>query len=39
MPKTPEPRKKQDEDAELIEAINSGRQTLFYDLVKRVILI
>ena len=35
MPKTPEPRKKQDEDAELIEAINSGRQTLFYDLVKR----
>jgi RNA polymerase sigma-70 factor (ECF subfamily) len=35
MPKTPEPRKVIDEDAALIEAINSGQQTLYYDLVKR----
>ncbi len=35
MPKTPEPRKVIDEDAALIEAINSGQQNLYYDLVKR----
>ena len=35
MPKTPEPRKVNDEDAALIEAINSGQQNLYYDLVKR----
>ena len=35
MPKTPERRKVIDEDAALIEAINSGQQTLYYDLVKR----
>jgi len=35
MPKTPVRKKKQDEDAALVEAINSGRQNLYYDLVKR----
>ena len=35
MPKTPEPRKVIDEDSALIEAINSGQQNLYYDLVKR----
>ena len=35
MPKTPERRKVIDEDAALIEAINSGQQNLYYDLVKR----
>ena len=35
MPKTPERRKITDEDAALIEAINSGQQNLYYDLVKR----
>ena len=35
MAKTSKPRKKQDKDADLIAAINSGRQHLFYDLVKR----
>jgi len=35
MPKTQERRKVIDEDAALIEAINSGRQNLYYDLVKR----
>ncbi|MBW1697029.1 MAG: RNA polymerase sigma factor [Deltaproteobacteria bacterium] len=35
MPKKPVRKKKPDEDAELIEAINSGQHTLFYDLVKR----
>lgn len=35
MPKTPEQRKVIDEDAALIEAINSGQQNLYYDLVKR----
>ena len=28
-------KKKRDEDSELVEAINSGQHTLFYDLVKR----
>ena len=35
MAKTPERRKITDEDAALIEAINSGQQNLYYDLVKR----
>lgn len=35
MPKMPEPRKVIDEDSALIEAINSGQQNLYYDLVKR----
>jgi RNA polymerase sigma-70 factor (ECF subfamily) len=35
MPKTPERRKVVDEDAELIEAINTGQQNLYHDLVKR----
>lgn len=35
MPKAPERRKIIDEDAALIEAINSGQQNLYYDLVKR----
>ena len=35
MPKIPARKKKRDEDAELVDAINSGRQNLFYDLVKR----
>ncbi|OQW98343.1 MAG: hypothetical protein BWK74_04745 [Desulfobacteraceae bacterium A6] len=35
MPKNPERRTIIDEDAELIKAINSGRKTLFYDLVKK----
>jgi len=35
MPKKSKQRKRQDEDAELIEAINSGQHNLYYDLVKR----
>lgn len=35
MPKKSKQRIKQDEDAELIEAINSGQHNLYYDLVKR----
>ena len=35
MPKNPERRTIIDEDAGLIKAINSGRKTLFYDLVKK----
>ena len=35
MPKTPKRRKVFDEDSALIEAINSGQQNLYYDLVKR----
>ncbi len=35
MLKTPEKTEIQDKDAELIRAINDGRQDLFYDLVKR----
>ena len=35
MPKNPERRTINDEDAELIKAINSGRKSLFYDLVKK----
>lgn len=31
----PKPRKKRDDDSELIEAINSGQKNLFFDLVKR----
>lgn len=34
MPKAAR-KKKRDEDSELIDAINSGQHTLFYDLVKR----
>jgi RNA polymerase sigma-70 factor (ECF subfamily) len=34
MPKAA-PTKKRDEDSELVDAINSGQHTLFYDLVKR----
>ena len=35
MPKNLEHRTINDEDAELIKAINSGRKALFYDLVKK----
>ena len=35
MPKNPERRTINDEDTELIKAINSGRKSLFYDLVKK----
>ncbi|MDP3286557.1 MAG: RNA polymerase sigma factor [Desulfobacterales bacterium] len=35
MPKNPERRTINDEDTELIKAINSGRKALFYDLVKK----
>lgn len=35
MAKAPKPRNKTDEDAALIEAINSGQHNLYYDLVKR----
>lgn len=34
MPKAAQ-KKKRDEDSELVDAINSGQNTLFYDLVKR----
>lgn len=34
-PEKPERRKVIDEDAPLVEAINSGQQSLYYDLVKR----
>lgn len=35
MPQKSKRRKKQDEDVELIEAINAGHHNLYYDLVKR----
>ncbi len=35
MPKKPVPRKKTDEDTELIEAINSGQTERFYEIVKK----
>jgi RNA polymerase sigma-70 factor (ECF subfamily) len=35
MPESSYPKKVRDEDTELIEAINSGSQELYYDLVKR----
>jgi RNA polymerase sigma-70 factor (ECF subfamily) len=35
MPSPPEKPKSADKDSELIRAINSGRQDLFYELVKR----
>ncbi|RPJ16731.1 MAG: hypothetical protein EHM30_05595 [Desulfobacteraceae bacterium] len=35
MQKIPERKKISDEDTELINAINSGRKSLFYDLVKK----
>ena len=35
MPRNQARKKQQDGDAELIDAINSGQQNLFYDLVKR----
>ena len=35
MLKNPTPRKKKDEDFELIQAINAGQKKSFYTLVKR----